>query len=262
MEQHLTDLQIRQFIRDGYLKLAGAFPAELAAAGRRILWQDTGCDPNDPATWTRPVIRLGDYAQEPFQKAANSPLLHAAFDQLVGKARWLPRHSLGTFPVRFPGPEDPGDTGWHVDASFPGEDPSDFFSWRVNVLSKGRALLMLFLFSDIGPEDAPTRIRVGSHLAVAGLLWPYGEAGLSFPELADKLSVTAARQEVLATGQAGTVYLCHPFLVHAAQAHRGQHPRFMAQAPLYPATAFELNRPDGRYAPVETAIRKGIEAAG
>ncbi len=33
----------------------------------------------------------------------------------------------------------------------------------------------------------------------------------------------------LATGEAGTVYLCHPFLVHAAQIHRGKRPRFMAQ---------------------------------
>jgi hypothetical protein len=32
----------------------------------------------------------------------------------------------------------------------------------------------------------------------------------------------------------GTVYLCHPFLVHAAQIHRGSQPRFMAQPPLLP----------------------------
>ncbi len=28
------------------------------------------------------------------------------------------------------------------------------------------------------------------------------------------------------------MYLCHPFLVHAAQAHRGRNPNFMAQPPL------------------------------
>jgi hypothetical protein len=66
----------------------------------------------------------------------------------------------------------PGDTGWHVDLSFPGDsgDPdekNDFLSWRVNVASRGRALLMLFLFSDVGEKDAPTRIRVGSHLDMA-----------------------------------------------------------------------------------------------
>ena len=43
------------------------------------------------------------------------------------------------------------------------EDAPDFLSWRANIYSKGRALLMLFLFSDVGERDAPTLIRVGSH---------------------------------------------------------------------------------------------------
>jgi hypothetical protein len=162
MAQKLNDHQIQQFISEGYIKLEDAFPYDLAEAGRNILWKDTGCNPNDPGTWTQPVIRLGDYAQQPFQQAANTPLLHAAFDQLVGAGRWLPRNSLGTIPVRFPNRKEPGDTGWHVDASFPGEDPSDFLSWRINIRSKGRALLMLFLFSDVDEADAPTRIRAGS----------------------------------------------------------------------------------------------------
>lgn len=44
----------------------------------------------------------------------------------------------------------------------------------------------------------------------------------------------AERPEALATGEAGTVYLCHPFLVQAAQRHQGTTPRFMAQPPLHP----------------------------
>jgi Phytanoyl-CoA dioxygenase (PhyH) len=258
MTQERNDHQIQQFISEGYIKLEGAFSDDLAKEGRNILWKDTGCNPNDPSTWSQPVIRLGDYAQEPFQKAANTPLLHAAFDQLVGEGRWVPRTSLGTFPVRFPSREEPGDTGWHVDASFPGDDPTNFLSWRINVRSKGRALLMLFLFSDVEEQDAPTRIRAGSHLDIASLLEPYGETGMSCLELADKLYLTAGSPEVPATGKSGTVYLCHPFLVHAAQPHHGENPRFMAQPPLYPTQDFQLERMDESYSPVEIAIRKGI----
>jgi hypothetical protein len=69
---------------------------------------------------------------------------------------------------------------------------------------------------------------------------------------------SAGRREVLATGSAGTVYLCHPFLVHAAQPHWGTKPRFMAQPPLYPAEPFCLNRLDGAYSPVEQAIRQAL----
>jgi hypothetical protein len=141
---------------------------------------------------------------------------------------------MGTFPVRFPSTQSPGDDGWHIDTSF-GGDPSDFLSWRANVHSKGRALLMLFLFSDVGEDDAPTRIRVGSHADIARQLAPAGEAGLSLRELAaDGFSTSAHRNVALATGDAGTVYLCHPFLVHAAQPHRGTRVRFMAQPPLLP----------------------------
>ncbi len=70
----------------------------------------------------------------------------------------LPCAAMGTFPVRFPSAEDPGDTGWHIDMSFD-HHKTDFMEWRANVSSKGRALLMLFLFSDIAADDAPTRIR-------------------------------------------------------------------------------------------------------
>ncbi|GAB4025746.1 phytanoyl-CoA dioxygenase family protein [Spirosoma gilvum] len=251
----LSQTEINQFIQDGFVRIDNAFPRELAEAGRAILWKDTGCDPTDPTTWTQPVIRLGGYAQEPFQKAVNMPQLHEAFDQLVGKGRWEPRNSLGTFPVRFPSPVDPGDTGWHAEASFAGDDGS----WRLNVSSKGRALLMLFLFSDVGPEDAPTRILVGSHQDVPKWLQPAGDNGLSFMELAQQFDeATLNRRIELATGKAGTVYLCHPFLVHAAQPHHGTEPRFMAQPPLLPAEPLQLYRSDGAYSPVEQAIRVGL----
>jgi hypothetical protein len=94
--------------------------------------------------------------------------------------------SLGTFPVRFLSAEDPGDTGWHIDASFAGEGSSatDYLTWHANVSYRGRALLMLSLFSDVGDRDAPTRIRVGSHRDIARRLAPAGEKGLSMMQLA------------------------------------------------------------------------------
>lgn len=255
MAEKLTKIQIDQFIEQGFVRLDRAFPRELAEAGCKILWRDTGCDPNDRRTWTKPVIRLGDYAQEPFRQAVNMALLHRAFDQLVGAGKWMPRASLGTFPIRFPSDIDPGDTGWHAEASFAGNDGS----WRLNVNSRGRALLMLFLFSDVGENDAPTRIQIGSHLSVPRLLQPAGEDGLSYLELAQKFDPDIEWPLALATGEAGTVYICHPFLIHAAQIHRGSQPRLMAQPPLYPAEPLKIQRSDENYSPVETAIRLGLQ---
>lgn len=255
----LTDEQVTRFIEDGFVKVERAFPEEVAAAGRTFLWRETGCDPDDAATWTKPVIRLGGYGEEPFRTAANTGRLLAAFDQLAGPGRWTPRSGLGTFPIRFPSDEPPGDDGWHLDAGFPGDDPADFFNHRVNVTSKGRALLMLFLFSEVGEDDAPTRIRAGSHLDVPPLLEPYGEDGLTMIEISElAVPATEHRPVALATGSPGDVYLCHPFLVHAAQPHRGTRPRFLAQPPLDPAAPYVLDRADEAYSPVEQAIRQGL----
>ena len=102
---------------------------------------------------------------------------------------------------------------------------------------------MLFLFSDVSEQDAPTRLKEGSHLDVARLLEPKGEEGLAFMQLAEKLEGIPKRKEVTATGNAGTVYLCHPFLVHAAQQHRGKAPKFMAQPPLLSKNDFNIFQP-------------------
>jgi hypothetical protein len=249
--------QAQQFIAKGFVRIDDAFPRALADEARTILWRDTGADPSDAKTWTKGVVRLGMYEQKPFLEAANTPVLHAAFDRLVGRGRWLPCGSMGTFPVRFPSTADTGDTGWHVDASF-GWDQPEFMDWRVNVSSKGRALLMLFLFSDVSPDDAPTRLLVGSHFDVARSLEQAGENGVTLRDLMPVFDTVGARAEELGTGPAGTVYLCHPFLVHAAQNHRGAQPRFMAQPPLLPKEPLCLERDDSAYSPVEIAIRQAL----
>lgn len=259
-----SDSDVQRFINDGFLRIDNAFPSDVAAAGLEILWRETGCNPDDARSWTQPVIRLGGYYDPPFIAAVNAPRLLLAYDRLVGAGRWERRMSLGTFPVRFPSAHDPGDTGWHIDVSFidEGGDAGDFLAWRANVRSRGRALLMLFLFSDVGEDDAPTRLRVGSHLEVARRLAPAGDAGLTLRELAASgFAETAHCPEAFATGPAGTVYLCHPFLVHAGQMHRGARPRFMAQPPLYPAQPLELERDDGSYSPVEQAIRLALSGS-
>jgi len=256
----LSSAQIEQFIQQGFVRIDNAFPRELAEEGRAIMWRDLPSSEHDPSTWTRPVVRLPGYGQEPFRQAINTLVLHAALDQIVGQGRWRPRRDIGTFPVRFPHSDDPGDAGWHVDVSFPGDDcdpneQHDFSAWRVNVTSRGRALLTLFLFSNVGTSDAPTRIRVGSHMAMARFLAPAGDAGRSRMVL-DKMAADCP--VALATGEAGTVYLCHPFLVHAAQRHQGMTPRFMAQPSLALAEPYRLERADRDYSPVEIAIRRAL----
>jgi hypothetical protein len=92
------------------------------------------------------------------------------------------------------------------------------------------------------------------------VLAPAGEAGMSNAMLAPHLA-DIDRPVALATGRAGTVYLCHPLLVHAAQMHRGATPRFLAQPPLHPAVPLQIDCPDGDYSPVELAVRNALRSA-
>lgn len=257
----LSAAQIERFVVDGFVRLDDAFSRELADGCRAILWRATGCAEDDPSTWTRPVVRVGEIPHPRFVEAANTARLRAACDDLVGAGRWLPRGSVGTFPIRFPSADDPGDCGWHVDMSFGTEGETDFLRWRVNVTSRGRALLLLFLFSDVDDDDAPTRLRVGSHADVARQLAPHGDDGLTLAALSRReFAETAHRPVATATGPAGTVYLCHPFLVHAGQALRpGRRPRFLGQPALLPRLPLDPWR-DGA-APVERAIAAALASS-
>jgi len=252
--------ELEQFVREGYLVVRSAFPTELAEVCRRSAAQQLGIDLASPNTWRRPVVR-GVPTGECFKRAANAPRLLDAVGQLVNPDAWQARPNLGAFVVRFPSDEDPGDAGWHIDSSF--QPPGDS-RWFVNYRSKERALLLLCLVSDVGRNDAPSRLLPGSHLEMARLLAPAGEEGLPGPYggQESEIPLPASRSgEVFATGSAGDVFVCHPFLVHAATwPHRGEQPRFLAQPPIAVSNGLDLDGPLNRLSPVARAIRLGISA--
>lgn len=255
----LSPSEIEQFVTDGFVKLEDAFSSETAAACREILWRDLGLSPDRPEDWNEPVMRLGMYGQPPFRAALGSPRLHGAIDQLAGAGRWFAPDALGSMVVRFPVGK-PWDDGWHLDASFPPpDDPTshNYFKWRVNYRSRMRSMLLLFLLSDCGPDDAPTRVRVGSHLPMARQLLAHGEAGISLEDLAQEGFASSDHCDVaLATGDAGTVWVLHPLMVHAAQAHHGRKPRFLAQPGLGWREGPHI---ETGASPVERAIRLALE---
>ena len=242
-----------EFCRDGFVALRGAVePAVLAAciAALEAELRTRGVEPRDPATWTAPVVRFNCPSGEAFAAAGNSPAVRAGCDRLLGADRWIERAGVGgTVPVRFPHAADPGDAGWHIDGSYDVDG-----RWWVNVRSRERGLLALYLFSDVDERSAPTEVLVGSHLDVPAVLAPHGERGLFFGDVSRALPESAfARPRALATGRAGDVFLCHPFLVHRATwPHRGDAPRMVAQPAVALREPFALG--DCATCPVERAI--------
>lgn len=193
-------------------------------------------------------------------RSDQQPSPRGAIDDLLGAGRWQRRTGYATFPIRFPSDDDPGDTGWHVDGAYEAGDAPPPWNYHLDFWSRGRALLLLMLFSDVGPDDAPTRIRVGSHLDTARILRPYGPAGAPFADVSRACAESRDHPIVHATGSAGDVYLCHPFLLHAASwPHRGTTPRFLGQPPILHAPGhdgFDYDRADPS-AP-EESVRRAV----
>ena len=259
----LSGEQVESFVADGFVHLEGAFDRAIAAACVDELWRLSGVDREDRSTWTAPVVRVAGSGAAPIVAAINTDRLCGAIDDLVGEGRWLRRTGYGTFPIRFPSEEDPGDAGWHMDGSYTLEDEPPPWNLGLNVWSKSRALLLLMLFTDVGPDDAPTRIRAGSHLDVAAALPPFGERGANFGEVTRAaLPATEDRAVTHATGQAGDVFLCHPFLMHAASwPHRGAGARFIGQ-PCIHHRQFDYGRTPEALSACERAVLRALEQAG
>ena len=232
------------FERDGFVVLRSAVPADLVRRARTEIGAELagrGVDLHDASNWSQPVVRINCPETPAFAAAGTQPILWDTYDTLLGPGTWWKRQGVGgTVAIRFPSPVDPGDAGWHVDGSYEGTDGG---LW-LNVASRARGLLCLFLFSDVSADDAPTELKVGSHLDVPPLLAPAGDAGMSFTALAQQFEpATFERRSAFATGQAGDVFVCHPFLVHRATwPHRGVAPRLIAQPGVAIHQPFPLER--------------------
>ena len=248
------------FARDGCVAVRGAFGERTARACREMIWDvlaGRGISPEDRATWAPPLVRINCPEGEPFAAAGTSPRLRAAYDELLGAGRWARRAGVGgTVPVRFPSEDYPGEVGYHIEGSYWGGS-----GWWANVRSRERGLLALFLFSDVGPDDAPTRLIVGSHLFVPPVLAAAGEDGMPGNDVTARIQPSVlCRRAAEATGRAGDVYLCHPFIVHTATwPHRGTAPRMMAQPAIAVPDGFALDGSDP--SPVAQAIVQGLAPA-
>ena len=99
----------------------------------------------------------------------------------------------------------------------------------------------------------------GSHLAVPQFLAPYGEAGTRADAEFWRPS-TLCLPAAHATGRAGDIYLCHPFIVHTATwPHRGTMPRMIAQPAVHVRDGFAIDGSDP--SPVVGAIVGGLARA-
>lgn len=261
----LTKQQIEQFIECGYVRVEEAFPRMHALNAQQYLWhrlEEKGISQADSSTWVEPMIHLQELYDDDVFQQCNTDRLAEAVAEIVGQHNLLnytppgqPRDKTdwGWWPINFSlGSNEPWTVptgGWHWDG----------IHFKHYVDSPEQGLLCLTLFSDIATRGGGTLVAEGSHKVVAQLLnrFPDGlelgdavrELVHSHPWFGELVGVTnnisqGARIEyfmeqvhtdaandqlriVETTGKAGDVYLCHPFLFHAASQNHNRIPRFM-----------------------------------
>lgn len=262
----LTDSQIQSFINDGFVKISGAFTGEVAATSRELLWgmlesEHVNIDRNDSSTWpgvseVEPlnVIRIDGSDDPTFVDCANTPKLTSASDQLVGAGRWIPRYSMGSFVIPFPSDIDENLMDHaHIDGC-------ELINGRYQLRFETdcRMLLMLFLYDDVTQINAPTQLWVGSHKLVAPVLFANKGNFMRSEDVTEQIPFKDL-PIAYATGNAGDVYLCHPFIVHTGTFNRSNAPRFLAQPGLEPVEPLNVERGVGfNYSPVEIAVREAV----
>jgi ectoine hydroxylase-related dioxygenase (phytanoyl-CoA dioxygenase family) len=287
-----TPEQVDQFISRGHVTLKGALPREQALAAQDFLWQrvaERGVQREDQSTWTEPMVHIKESYKEPAFPHIDIELVSDAVEELVGQGRWRERGQTpywGWWPVNFAlGADSPWTVpsrGWHWDG----------IQFRHTVDAPDQGLLMLCLFSEIGPRGGGTVVAEGSHQVVARFLNQHAEGielvdaiklcNEQHPWLAELTGTDAATEEpaeriarfmdtetvdghgtklrvVETTGSPGDVIFCHPFLYHAAAQNHSGVPRFMCNrtTPLY--KKLQLQRDDNEYSPVERSIRGALQ---
>jgi hypothetical protein len=242
------NLELEQFLVDGYVVLRGAFPRAVALECREFVWQEV-LRWDHCTTYGQPMVQIQTgFGCAPFDRIMNDRLT-AALDELVGRRRWKAHNSWGWWSLLFPGFQGPG--GWHVD---------EFKTSTYRLVSPLKAVQTIFLFSDVGPGDGATPIVRGSHRDVARMLAAAEPKGIEpGPEFQRRLEAMADSSRIVSfTGEAGDVAMMHPFLVHGFGANTGTGIRFACNPLFELIEPLRLELGDAGYSAVEQAIRMAI----
>ena len=251
----LTAAEIEQFETQGFTYLRGAFSRQQAAPVLDQVWAsletESGVHRHDPSTWTQPRIAPKTSPTGPDVAALYTPRVRAAFDDLLGHGRWVERGDrTGAWPIRMPGfATDWASTGdWHIDGG-----------GQRTLTSGSQALIAIMLFSDIGPGDGGTAVRVGSHLTSARALHAAGDDGLIHGAfIGAGVAASAGLPVVEAQGELGDLVLCHGYLVHSSSANCGTHPRIITNNCITLHSPALLDRP---HAPDTSPYERTLRAA-
>jgi len=254
----LTEQQRLQFDESGFVKLEAAFSTDAAARMQDIVWEELsrahGVNRSDPHSWPNGLVTGLHIKELPVFAVIGSPMVHGAFDELLGPGAWRQPRRWGAFLVTFPTPGEQWSVPshvWHADYAFTLEpEPLP-------------AVHVFPLISEVKPRGGGTLIVAASHRVVADFvkgrpgesLGNYRRARqalcASYPWLRDLTSASCADDRVERflehegrvgdvpvrvvelCGRAGDVIITHPWVLHCRAPNCADVPRFMRSKGIY-----------------------------
>ena len=252
----LTPDDIEHFIQYGFVAVRGGFTAESARPWTDRIFARLGYDPADRATWEKPRIHMPSH--ESVEVATFAPRVWEAMCQLCGGADRIrqPARWGDGFIVNL-GTEEDQETWQPPSAQIPGwHKDGDFFRHFLDSPEQG--LLTIVLWSDVVPTGGATFIAADSVGVVARYLAPHTE-GVDPHSYPWKELIAQCHDFREATGQAGDVFLMHPYLLHASSQNAPRLPRYITNPPISLVEPMQFNRPNpADFSPVERAVLRGL----
>ena len=249
----LTPEQREQFLAEGHIVIKGAFPREDSLQWVRDECARAGYDVDDPQTWRKGYERLELNRHEPLADYAPAAW-QASCDLMGGEDRVKNKPGIGLFAMNFKQgadtpyqPPSAQSSGWHKDG----------WHFRHFLDSPEQGLLGIPLFTDVLPQGGATFLAVDSVPVIARYLAAHPE-GVGPDDFDTRALLGECRDFREATGEAGDVYLLHPYMLHAVGQNVLQRPRAITNLCYEMKEPMTLNRPDGDYSPVEAAVLRGL----
>lgn len=251
----LTTDQIQHFIQYGFIHLTDCFDRDFAWKWTEEAFDRLGYDPNDPATWAKPIVHMP--TESTMLVSEFSPKAYRAMCDLLGGEDRV-KHDVtwgNGFIVNFalgadrawvaPSPEA---GGWHKDG--------DFF-WHF-LDSPEQGLLVIVIWRDIKPRGGGTFIAPDSIKPVAEMLLA-DRTGIHPFEGDFGSRITECHDFRETTGKAGDVVLMHPYMLHASSQNHSGIARFITNPPVALKEPMNFNRENpADFSPVERCVLNAL----
>jgi len=253
----LTPADVDHFVEHGFVIVKDCIDRTTMKEWRDRSWVRNGYDPADRSTWKEGKIHMPNREFRPVSEIA--PRALAAMRDLVGGVERIPddlkwadgfvaNYRLGDGEQWQP--PSPQVAGWHKDG--------DFFLHFLDSPEQG--LLSIVLWDDVVPQGGGTFIACDSVGVVARHLAAHAEGvepmAFPFDELIKQC--TDFRE---ATGQAGDVYLMHPFMLHTSSHNHAGRARLITNPCVILTEPMRFDRePFESHSPVERVILRALGA--